>query len=163
MRCLSSLRADKRPRLFRYLERWRSRLAKRTVGPRRNRGTTARTGIVHVTGGFSSPSPRVPGPPKDVHRGRWSRFQAVAVRTRRLRRRKGGSRGWFVRLTIIRTPLRVWCYFNVADYLEGVLCAAVLARGHVTSKRRTMGAQCRGSFHFSRQSALSDFAYFSGR
>lgn len=59
---------------------------------------------------------RCPGPPKDVHRGRWSRFQAVAIRARR---RKGGSRDWFVRLTIIRSPLRVWHYFSIADYSRG--------------------------------------------
>lgn len=36
------------------------------AGPRRNRGTTARTGMVHVTGGFSSPSPGVPGLPRTL-------------------------------------------------------------------------------------------------
>jgi len=33
-------------------------------GPRWNRDTTVRTGMVHVTGGFSSPSPGVPDPPR---------------------------------------------------------------------------------------------------
>jgi len=130
----SSLRVDKRPRVFDISIGgdcdWRNvmGLDGTTIQPLEPAWYTWLADFHHPLPVYQAPQGR---------RGRWSRFQAVAIRARRFRRWKGGSRGRFVRLTIvIRSLLRVWHYCSVADHSRVVLCASVLARGHVTSKKR---------------------------
>lgn len=105
-------------------------IGEKRVGPRRYRGHDrsnrhgTRDWRIFIT------LSRCTGPSKDVRRGRWSWFPGGSgTRAARLSARwKGGSRGRFVRLTtVIRSPLRVWRYFSVADYSGGVLFYARLS------------------------------------